>query len=181
MTSNRQSISYKRTGSIKLLASGVILLVLTFLPLSSHAQVGLIDSKYLTIKPGIDDRSHVEKLLGKGDANRHIDDFPTQDGSVTIMYSYGDCSVQGGEWSMPEWRVEEVHYSIGDHILPLRKVILNLTEFKQKSDGHVTTHVTYFNDQFGLSIVFDKKLGTVTDIKLKPTRKQRKQFACRTR
>ena len=156
----------------------VLLLLGISFPLSGLAQKGLVPPKYLSMVPGVSTRNDVEKLLGRGDPARHVWDYKTSNGLVTVNYSYGDCTSGGRDWATLEWTVESVGFSISDP-LPLKKVILDLTKFRRKKEGDVVGNVTYYNDEAGISVVYDTFKKSVVDIDLLPRFLIRKHLACR--
>jgi hypothetical protein len=162
---------------------GLIFLMVLCSPfLEASGQENLIAPKYLKIKPIIDDRSAVERLLGERDVKRAISTYRTEQEAVTITYSDGDCNTKTQEWGIPEGYVEEIFYEPrSDKQTTLNDVITDLSQFKSRQTSDVVIHRKYFNDEAGIVVVFDTKRKSVVSITVGLTSSQKEAFKCRNR
>jgi hypothetical protein len=144
------------------------------------SQSELIPKKYLEVVPGVSTRSDVEKIYSKRDTNRTFVEYDTPHFSIGIQYSLGPCELGLGVWGMPKWTVEEVFFNWAKgKKTPLRSIILEPKRFDKRQLGHVAEHDYYVNDEFGIMVVYDNELKTVSSLSLELSTKLKEKYACR--
>jgi len=146
---------------------------------SLSAQNRLIPEKYLAITPGVSVRKDVEKLFSPRDAAKTFVEYDTPDFSVGVKYSLGPCDLGLGAWGFPQWTVEEVFYDWPQETrIRLSDILVNPEQFQKRQIGDVVGHDYYVNDESGISVVFDQKLNSVINIRIRPSPRFKQKFAC---
>ncbi len=57
---------------------------------------------------------------------------------------------------MPKWIVTEISYSFRENPPKLKDLIPDKSKYKKKQAGDVLEHVDYYNEETGVSIIYDK-------------------------
>lgn len=143
------------------------------------SQAPIISKKYLQIKTALENRQDVESRYGLPKENGHHVTYQLSKYTIDIGYSYGDCSYAGGAWAIAEWRVEDVsYYPRSTEKVKLRDVILDPSKFKKRQVSDVLSHIEYYNEEYGITVVYDTSEKRVVGIIVKLTTAQKKEFAC---
>jgi hypothetical protein len=141
-------------------------------------------NNWLKIKVFESTREEVEKIYGKGDEgdngnNPYVVTYKNSRGITQINYSSGDCkSSKIPLWNVPEWVVTEISYSLSKNPPKLKDIIPDKSQYKRKQAGDVSDHIKYYNDEKGISIIYDKELKEVLNIILEPSLKDKQKYDC---
>jgi hypothetical protein len=159
--------------------------VLVALILSSFsvavAQEGKGLQEWLRIKLFKSTRSDVERLYGSSSDNpvHHFVRYKNSRGSIYVAYSKGGCeAAESPMWDVPEWTVIEVGYTPTKNPPALTELLVNRKRFKVRQAGDVIGHVEYYDEEHGISIVYDKDEREVRNITIKPTLKDQQRYDC---
>jgi hypothetical protein len=137
---------------------------------------------WLKIKPFIDTKEEVEKMFSKGTATlnyKYLVSYPTSYGDVSVQYSPGSCTYAvDKKVKIPEWTVIDVTYNTDDGPPKLKKLLTALGTYKTKQEGDVIDHISYYNREKGISIIYDSNIKDVIEVHILPTPNQEKQSSC---
>ena len=144
-----------------------------------EAQSGSGLDEWLRFRVFTTTREEVEKELGQtGKTSAHFVRYKNARGSVYVDYSKGDCQSASPVWNVPAWTVIEVSYS--PHVNPpkLAQLLSTKSKFNKRSSGDVAGHVEYYDDERGISIVYDEELKEVRNITIRPSVQAQKNYDC---
>lgn len=158
---------------------GLLFFITIFVSLG-FSQKKLTLNKYLKIKVFESTREDVEKIYGKGESgsNPYFVLYKTPDGNVSVGYSYRNCQYEYPMWNVPDWTVEDITYRPFKNPPKLKALISDKSQFKSRQSGDVINHIEYYDDERGISIIYDTSVGKVKDIIIRPSFKDIQKYDC---
>lgn len=144
-------------------------------PLAAQSRL----DKYLKFSPFSCTLDDVKKVYGDGKTgnNPYFVTYYRDGLRVSVEYAAGGCKSRIPIWNVPPWTVIEVTYSFLGRKPALRDLLAKRV-FTSRQAGDVEEHVEYYNDDEGISILYDKDGEGVMDIVLRPSRKDSQKFQC---
>lgn len=148
--------------------------------LYSQDAVSLND--WLKIKPFISTKEEVDKMFLKGTPGlkyKYLVHYKTSYGGVSVEYSSGSCTYAvDKKVKIPEWTVIKVTYYTEDGAPELKGFLTALGTYKTKQESDVIDHIYYYNEEKGISIIYNKNTRNIMEIHISPISKQEKQYSC---
>ena len=134
--------------------------------------------EWLKIKVFISTRQDVEKIYDEKRSNGHFILYETPDGEAAVNYSVGDCkSTDFPIWNVPKWIVTEIYYNFEENPPKLKDLIPDKSKYKKKPEGDAG-HIEYYNEETGVSIIYDEELKEVSGIVIGPSSRDKQKYDC---
>ncbi len=116
----------------------------TFPELDKIKQIKLLEST----------REDVKRIFGEYDEDSEGGEYSTDNMTIRIFYSSGDCSDDGGDWNVAEGRVTEIFVSIDVSIKP-KDLKINLSKLERlkrdEDDNDDDADYLYYDKEKGIS------------------------------
>lgn len=137
--------------------------------------------KWLKIKVLVSSLDDVEEIYGNGKEFALGKLYQTTDGNIYVQYTdTSDCKTSKiAVWNVPKWTVAEVSYSPSRNPPKLKDLIRSKNQFKKRQSGDVSDHIEYYNDEKGVSIIYDKSISKVIDITIRPSLEDKQKYSCK--
>lgn len=137
--------------------NGILVVILLFSVVSAASQESANLAKWLKIKVFESTREDVEKLYGTSNETKyHFIRYKNSDGTINVDYSKGGCEVVSPMWNVPEWTVIEISYTPWKNPPKLKDLIPDKSRYKRKQAGDVLDHIEYYDEEKGISVIYDK-------------------------
>lgn len=152
--------------------------MILFVGILSPAAFGQHLNIWRGITPLKSTREDVEKILGKPEASsvgKHAAGYRIAEGSVSIVYSTGLCSVNSLHgWDVAELTVISIYYKPDySHSQKLANLRLDPKKFEKRADPGSINLVDYTNAVYGLGYTIDSTDDSVWSISYFPESKYR--------
>ena len=160
----------------------LILLIIVFTtPSLSLAQASENLSEWLKLKVFVNTREDVEKVYGKGEDFALGKLYQTPEGNVYVQYSGGENCTSSTMtiWNVVEGKITELDYSPSKNPPKLKELGLNKSGFKKRQYGtDVPDHIEFYNDEKGISVIYDKSIKEIINIIIRPSNKDKLKYSC---
>lgn len=126
-------------------------------------------------------REDVEKIYGEGKDFGLGKIYYIPKVSIIVDYKdYKGCTSRYSTWDVDKNVVVEINYSFEEAYLKLKDILPNKKGFRKKihGTGDVPDHIELYDDEKGISIIYDKKDKSILNLIIRPSNADKLKHSC---